>query len=735
MIVKKIQQGRYHDPFEYLGIHSHNDGHIVRALMPTAERVVLEGMGEMSRLPETDIFEFFLSETQKQQLPAHYRLCWREKEQTEEATVSLSVITHCVVSAYSFLPQISQFDLDLFSAGRHLHVYRILGAHLKTLDGIDGCLFAVWVPNVKRVSVIGDFNAWHGLRHTMRSLGQSGVWELFIPGLQADDTYKFEILTQSDQLLHKTDPYARAMELRPETASKIPPTGPYKWLDSRWLDQRKQWQWLHQPISVYEVHAGSWRRDENGEFLSYRQLAEQLIPYVKEMNYTHIEFLPLTEHPLDQSWGYQVTGYYAPTSRHGSADDLRYFIDLCHQNNIGVFLDWVPAHFPRDAFALARFNGEAVYEYGEPEKGEHQDWGTLIFNYARNEVRNFLLANAVYWINEFHIDGLRVDAVASMLYLDYSREHGQWIPNMYGGREHLEAIDFLKDLNTVVHHEFPGVVTLAEESTDWPAVSRPVDTGGLGFSMKWNMGWMHDTLAYIQTDPIYRRFNQNQLTFSQLYAYSENFVLPLSHDEVVHMKRSMLDKMPGDVWQKFASLRLLYAYQYAHPGKKLLFMGGEFGQWNEWNESRPLDWMVAGMDKHAGLRNLVKDLNTFYRTQPVFYALEFDSQGFQWISCDDEENSVLAFLRRLDDQFVICVFNFTPVVRENYIVGVPQAGRYLECMNSDAEFYGGSNVGNAGGVTAKRQAEHGFDYAIQLTLPPLSALFFRRDDASIGNDT
>ncbi len=565
----KIQHGQHHDPFEWLGVHPGRPGYIVRAFMPSAESVELKGIGAMARHEGSDTFEINISKQQKEKLPQHYSLRWVEKGSEE---------SHEVISPYSFQPVLSEFDLGLFAAGNHLHIYRFLGARLQQVDGIDGCLFAVWAPNVKRVSVVGDFNGWHGLRHPMRNRGSSGVWELFVPGLQVSDNYKFEIHTHSDEILLKTDPYARAMGKRPDTTSKIATAETYDWADQSWIKQRQQWQWLHQPVSIYEVHAGSWRRHEDGSFLSYIELAEQLIPYVKKLGYTHIEFLPLTEHPLDESWGYQVSGYYAPTSRHGSADELRYLIDSAHQNGIGIILDWVPAHFPRDEFALARFTGEACYEYGDPNKGEHLDWGTLIFNYSRNEVRNFLIANAVYWIEEFHIDGLRVDAVASMLYLDYSREHGQWSPNVHGGREHLEAIDFLKNLNNVVHAEFPGVVTLAEESTDWPMVSRPTDGGGLGFSMKWNMGWMHDTLDYAQTDPLYRRFHQNQLTFSQLYAYSENFVLPFSHDEVVHMKRSMLDKMPGDVWQKFANLRLLYAYHYAHPGKKLLFMGG--GIWS-----------------------------------------------------------------------------------------------------------------------------------------------------------
>jgi 1,4-alpha-glucan branching enzyme len=713
----RVQSGTHHDPFEWLGIHPAGTGYVVRAFMPSAERTELDGIGAMRRIAGTDTYEIGIDAAQRAQLPAHYRLNWIEKGSGE---------SHSAISPYSFAPALSEFDLNLFAIGRHLHVYRILGARLTCFDGVDGCLFALWAPNVKRVSVIGNFNGWHGLRHQMRNRGSSGVWELFIPGLCAGDRYKYEIRTSRDEILQKSDPYARSTAMRPDTTSQIPAVSAHDWQDDAWLKQREQWQWLHEPMSIYEVHAGSWRRHEDGRFLSYIELAEQLVPYVRELGYTHIELLPITEHPLDESWGYQVCGYFAPTSRHGTPDELRYFIDACHASGIGVLLDWVPAHFPRDEFALARFTGEACYEYGDPNKGEHHDWGTLIFNYNRNEVRNFLIASAVYWIEEFHIDGLRVDAVASMLYLDYSRTQGQWTPNMFGGREHLEAMDFLRNLNEIVHGNYPGVLTLAEESTDWPMVSRPTTTGGLGFSMKWNMGWMHDTLSYMQSDPVYRRFHQNQLTFSQLYAYSENFVLPLSHDEVVHMKRSMLDKMPGDVWQKFANLRTLYAYQYAHPGKKLLFMGGEFGQWNEWSESKALDWVVSGMDKHAGLRNLVHDLNHLYRSNPALHAYDFSAEGFQWISCDDTDRSVLVFLRRSLHEIVICAFNFTPVPRENYLIGVPQPGAYVELLNTDAAWYGGTDLGNAGRVEALNKPHHGFDHSLRLTLPPLAGLILQR---------
>ncbi len=716
-VLSKVQHGMHHNPFEWLGIHPAGDGFIVRAFLPSAENAELIGVGPLKRVEGTDTFELNITAEQRVQLPEHYALSWIEKGSGNKIST---------ISPYSFMPVLSDFDLDLFSAGKHLHIYRILGARLMTIDGIDGCLFALWAPNVKRVSVIGDFNGWHGLRHPMRNRGSSGVWELFIPGLCAGDKYKYELRTSRDEILQKSDPYARATGMRPDTTSLINAPTTYQWQDNEWIEHRKHWQWLHEPMSIYEVHVGSWRRHEDGSFLSYTEMAEQLVPYVRELGYTHIELLPITEHPLDESWGYQVCGYFAPTSRHGTPDELRYFIDTCHANGIGVLLDWVPAHFPRDEFALARFTGEACYEYGDPNKGSHQEWGTLVFNYNRNEVRNFLIASAVYWIEEFHIDGLRVDAVASMLYLDYSRKHGQWTPNMFGGREHLEAMDFLRKLNEIVHADFPGVLTLAEESTDWPMVSRPIYAGGLGFSMKWNMGWMHDTLNYVQSDPVYRRFHQNQLTFSQLYAYSENFVLPLSHDEVVHMKRSMLDKMPGDAWQKFANLRALYAYQYTHPGKKLLFMGGEFGQWNEWDESKALDWMVAGIDKHAGLSNLVKDLNRIYKQYPALYAYDFNSEGFQWISCDDEQNSVLAFLRKSQHEFVVCAFNFTPVPRENYLLGVPEAGAYIEILNTDAAWYGGTDVGNAGRVETVAIKKHGFDSALSLTLPPLACVILHK---------
>lgn len=627
-------------------------------------------------------------------------------------------------------------DLHLFAEGKHHQLWKLLGAHHGEQNGEVGCRFRVWAPGVQTVSVIGDFNDWERDAHPMQPIDSSGIWETFIPGLAPGDGYKYSITTQSAQLLTKTDPYARQMFLRPETVSCVPSSVAYNWQDKAWLGQRAEFDWLHKPISIYELHVGSWRKhagygvqadgSEDDGFYNWRELADELIPYVTGLNYTHIELLPISEHPLDASWGYQVSGYYAPTARYGTPDDFRYFIDQCHQAGLGVFLDWVPAHFPKDDFALANFIGEPLYEYADTRKGEHKEWGTLVFDYARHEVRNFLLANALYWIEEFHIDGLRVDAVAAMLHLDYARDSGQWVTNKYGGRENLEAVQFLQELNKVVHEKFPGVVTMAEESTSWPGVSRPVEIGGLGFSMKWNMGWMNDNLDYMAQDPVYRKFHHNKMTFSQMYAWTENFVLPLSHDEVVHLKRSMLDKMPGDYWQKFANLRLFYAWQYAHPGKKLLFMGGEFGQWTEWNEATELDWQLTEYPAHDALRALLRDLNGLYRNESALHELDFDHAGFRWVDCNDSEQSVLALLRYdKAGNHILMLFNFTPVVRGPYRIGVPAAGAYREILNTDSEFYGGSNCGNYGELVTQDKAWMGFEQSLELTLPPLGALYLR----------
>lgn len=714
-IAQSINEGRYHDPFDFLGIHHDADKHTtIRVLLPDAETVELSTLGSMTRIENTDIFELFTDATD---IPKHPLLKWQHKQTGE---------IHTSHSAYTFPPQIGELDIYLFAEGKHHHTWHFLGARLKTIDHVFGCQFAVWAPNVKRVSVVGSFNNWNGRYHPMRCRGQSGLWELFIPGITAKTAYKFEILTQHHQLIIKTDPYARMMDLRPGTNGLVAPVDHFRWNDREWMRQRRQFNWREAPISIYELHAGSWQRRDNGQFLNWYVLARQLIPYLKELHYTHVELLPISEHPLDESWGYQVSGYYAPTARHGSPDDFRYFVDQCHQNGIGVILDWVPAHFPKDDFALARFTGEPVYEHADPRRGEHKDWGTLIFDYGRNEVRNFLIANSIYWLEDFHIDGLRVDAVASMLYLDYSRKADEWLPNHYGGRENLDAIHFLREMNTVIHQRFPGVLTIAEESTAWANVTQngnPTQAEGLGFSMKWNMGWMNDNLRYIEHDPIYRQHNHNLLTFSMMYAWTENFVLALSHDEVVHLKKSMLMKMPGSQYDQMANLRLFYAWQYAHPGKKLLFMGGELAQPREWDANSQLDWSLQTKPLHKGLQTLIKDLNQLYCNTPPLHQYDFEQHGFQWIDCSDKEHSVVSLIRRSESDFIVCLLNFTPVARHHYRLGVPKAKTYQEILNTDSTYYGGSNHGNHGEMTVEHVAWMNFEHSINITLPPLSALF------------
>ena len=713
--LQRIIEARHHDPFAVLGRHPQDKKVIVRAHLPYAEEVhIAEGHLPLQRIPDTDLFEW---QGKPEQVPERYRLIWRDSDHHE----------HIAHDPYCFPPQVPDFDLYLFGEGKHWHAYRFLGAHPHQADGIAGVLFAVWAPSAERVSVVGSFNRWDGRVHPMRVRGGSGVWELFIPNLCPGDLYKFEIRNRhSGAILLKSDPYGQQFELRPSTATIVTKPDTYIWRDAAWLEKRRSSDWLHQPMSVYEVHLGSWRRGWEGEFLNYREMAHQLVEYVKELGFSHIELLPVTEHPFDASWGYQTSGYYAPTSRFGTPEDFRYFIDYCHQHDIGVILDWVPAHFPKDASGLARFDGEALYEHTDPRKGEHLDWGTLIFNFGRYEVKNFLLSSALYWIEEYHLDGLRVDAVASMLYLDYSRKEGEWIPNKYGGRENLEAIDFLRELNTVVHSEHPGAMVIAEESTSWPQVTRPTYLGGLGFSMKWNMGWMNDTLHYIAENPIHRKYHHDKLTFSMLYCFTENFMLPFSHDEVVHGKGSMLNKMPGDEWQRFANLRLLYLYMFTHPGKKLLFMGTEFGQGTEWNSANVLDWYVLQYDFHQGVKQLVTDLNRLYHNSPELYHYEFEWQGFSWIDCHDAEQSILSYLRKKDDDFLVVLVNFTPVPRHGYRIGVPRAGRYTEIFNSDSHFYAGSGVGN-GGIDLIAEAHPWMDhpYSITLTVPPLGGLVLK----------
>ncbi|NOY64639.1 MAG: 1,4-alpha-glucan branching protein GlgB [Nitrospirae bacterium] len=623
---------------------------------------------------------------------------------------------------------ITDYDLYLFNEGNNFRSYEKLGAHIIELNGIQGVHFALWAPNAESVSVIGSFNKWDPSAHPMTPIGSSGVWSIFIPDVKEGDLYKYHIRSRINGIVRvKSDPYGFFFEVRPKTATIIYNIDRYTWNDREWMETRRRTDPLTKPVSIYEVHLGSWMRKEDGSYLSYRELAERLIPYVQEMGFTHIELLPVTEHPLDESWGYQCTGYFAPTSRYGTPEEFMYFIDQCHQAGIGVILDWVPAHFPRDDFALRFFDGTCLYEHEDPRKGEHQDWGTLIFNYGRNEVRSFLISSACFWLDKYHIDGLRVDAVASMLYLDYSRKDGEWVPNIYGGRENLEAIDFIKKFNEVVHLYWPGAVTVAEESTAWPGVSRPTYLGGLGFTMKWNMGWMHDILEYFTKDPIFRKYHHSNLTFGLLYAFSENFVLPLSHDEVVHGKRSLLDKMPGDLWQKFANLRALLGFMFGHPGKKLLFMGGEFGQWWEWDCNSSLQWHLLQEENHKKLQQYVKDLNRIYKTEPALYEVDFNHEGFEWIDFSDAQQSIVAFMRkaRVDDNFLIFVCNFTPVPRENYLIGVPEKCFYREMLNSDSSIYGGSNMGNLGGVMALETPVHGRPYSIEITLPPLSVLIFK----------
>jgi 1,4-alpha-glucan branching enzyme len=709
----KISEGRHHDPHSVLGRHSKDKQTYIRVHLPSAETVKLAHNGEsFQRITGTDFFEYLVGD---KPLPKHYELSWVDKNGNVRVNYD----------PYDFTVQLPEFDQHLFGEGKHWHVYQKLGGHLHTADDVEGVLFTVWAPNAGRVSVVGDFNRWDGRSHPMRSLGGGGIWELFIPGLEEGCLYKFEIINRfTNELLLKTDPYGQRFEFRPNTASIVVDENSYIWSDAKWLEDRTKRNWLHEPMSIYEVHLGSWRRDKLGNFLSYRELADQLVDYVKKMRFTHIELLPITEHPFDGSWGYQTTGYFAPTSRYGSPDDFRYFVDIFHQNDIGVILDWVPAHFPKDAFALARFDGSALYEHEDPRKGEHRDWGTLIYNYGRNEVKNFLLASAVFWLEEFHLDGLRVDAVASMLYLDYSREDGDWIPNRYGGNENLEAIDFLRELNAVTHDQHPGTVIMAEESTSWPQVTRPTWTGGLGFSMKWNMGWMHDILSYMSQEPVHRKYHHDQLTFGMLYAFTENFALPFSHDEVVHGKGSLLSKMPGDEWQRFANLRLLYTFMLTYPGKKLLFMGCEFGQGTEWNSNKALDWYVLDYPHHLGVQTLVKDLNNLYRLHPALYQHDFDHQGFEWIDCHDVQQSIISYRRKSESEDLCIVLNFTPVTRESYRIGVPKSGVYTEIFNSDSKYYDGSNVGN-GTLLSEPTPWMNQDNSICLTLPPLGAIILK----------
>jgi 1,4-alpha-glucan branching enzyme len=694
---------------QILGPHLQDDGLTIRVFRPDADQVeVIIGRRRpvvMEKIDPAGLFQVVVPRTKK--VPS-YRL-----------KISRGDDTSTIRDPYSFPPTIGELDLHLFGEGKHERIYDKLGAHVTKIGTVKGVAFAVWAPHAPGVSVVGDFNHWDGRVHQMRRLYGSGVWELFIPELTVGMLYKFEIHQQRNLPFLKADPYAQFTEVPPDTSSIVYESA-YKFRDAKWVKDRATREHFRQPLSIYEVHFGSWRRklEQDNQPFTYREMATALADYVTQMGFTHVEFLPLKEHPYGPSWGYQVSYYYAPSARYGTPDDFRYLIDYLHQRGIGVIMDWVPAHFPKDAFALGRFDGSALYEHLDPRKGEHPDWGTYIFNYGRNEVRNFLIANALYWFKEFHLDGLRVDAVASMLYLDYSRKEGEWEPNVFGGRENLEAIAFLKELNEVTHRECPGTMMIAEESTAWPAVSHPVYAGGLGFDFKWNMGWMHDTLKYFQTDPLFRAGNHSALTFGLIYAWSENFILPFSHDEVVHMKGSLLNKMPGNEEQKFATLRALYAYMWAHPGKKLLFMGGEFGQWREWNETESLDWHLLDNPLHSGVQKLIRDLNRLYLDRAALWAADGEAAGFEWLDVDNAGENIVAFLRRSpqSQKELICVANFSAIPRRGYRLGLPREGSYKVVMSTDQKQFGGREEGVIGGL----KSESG---SAQIDLPPLTTLW------------
>jgi 1,4-alpha-glucan branching enzyme len=717
--IERLVRVEHPDPHSILGVHPYamnrKEGLVVRAFHPDAMRADLLIKGRkpvvMKECHAGGLFAAFISD---RRLPLSYRLRF-----------TFADGNHWESDApYRFLPTLGEIDLYLAGQGSHQRLYEKLGAHLREIDGVAGVSFAVWAPSAKRVSVVGAFNRWDGRLFPMRQMGASGIWELFVPGLGPGALYKYEIKTARRELRLKTDPYAFAMEVRPGTASIVWDMETYEWQDNQWMASRTGVNLRQQPMAIYEVHLGSWRHtsDQENSWLTYRELAPKLIEHVKRFGFTHVELLPVAEHPLDASWGYQVTGYYAPTSRFGSPDDFKYFVDTCHQHGIGVIVDWVPAHFPKDDWSLRLFDGTALYEHRDPREGEHAEWGTLIFNFGRHEVRNFLIANALFWLDQYHIDGLRVDAVASMLYLDYGKKGGEWIPNRYGGNHNLQAIDFFRKLNELVYGLFPGCFTVAEESTDWSGVTSPAYLGGLGFGFKWDMGWMHDTLLYFGKEPIHRKYHHNTLTFSMMYAYSENFVLPFSHDEVVYGKRSLLSKMPGDEWQKFANLRLLLAYMYTHPGKKLLFMGTELAPWDEWYHARGLDWSLQSDPVRRRFQRFMEDLGRLYREHPALWELDPVPEGFSWIDCNDANSSVVSYVRFAKKTHLVCVLNLTPAPRHGYRIGVPGKHGYYERINSDSAYYGGSNLGNKNYVEVQDVPFHGFTQSIPLTLPPLACL-------------
>ena len=718
--IDRIINADHHDPHSILGLHEKNGGVFIRAFDPEAAEISVVDVHDrnkrhfMNRIGDTGFFAIFIPDRKVFAYDLHIVSYQGEHLVNRDP--------------YSFLPLLGELDLYLFNEGTHYKIHEKLGAHPLTVDGAPGVRFAVWAPNARRVSVAGDFNRWDGRRYPMRSLGHSGVWEIFIPGINEDAIYKYEIKAQNGDVFDKADPFGYAAELRPNTASRVWDQSRYEWDDDAWMEARREEHLLDRPFNLYEVHLGSWARSPDGSvWLTYRELAPALADYCERQGYTHIELMPISEFPYDGSWGYQVTGFFCPTSRFGTPDDFKYFVDFLHNHGIGVIMDWVPAHFPKDAFGLRRFDGTALYEHEDPRMGEHKDWGTLIFNYGRPEVANFLISSALFWLEFYHLDGLRVDAVASMLYLDYSREDGEWAPNEFGGNENLEAIEFLKRMNIAIHEAFPGAVTMAEESTSWPGVSKPVYLDGLGFTMKWNMGWMHDILEYFSKDPIYRKHHHHNLTFAMLYAFHENFVLPLSHDEVVHGKGSLFTKMPGDDWQKFANLRLLFSYMYAQPGKKLLFQGADIAQGREWDYDSSIDWDLLKYAPHARLQRFMADLGKLYRNEKALWEVDFSDEGFEWIDFSDKESSVISFIRcaKNRDDYLIFVFNFTPTPRPDYRLGVLEEVFYEEVLNSDAEDYYGSNVGNLGGVWAEAAPCHDKPCSISITLPPLAALCFR----------
>ena len=744
--VNQIVHNLHHNPFEVLGCHPYEqngkvNSWVVRAYLPDADAAWVVCPEERAEYPMQPIHNphFFVCVVQNPRL-ANYQL--RIKEGDSERVI---------YDPYAFRsPKLTDLDVHLFAEGNHHRIYEKLGAHPTEIDGIAGVYFALWAPNARNVSVLGDFNSWDGRSHQMRK-GSSGIWELFVPELTFGAAYKYEVKNWEGHIYEKSDPYGFQQEVRPKTASIVADLDSYQWQDRQWMEQRRQGDPLAKPISVYELHLGSWMHGSSDEptkllsgeaepisvsewkhksrFLSYYELVDKLIPYVKELGYTHIEMLPVAEHPFDGSWGYQVTGYYAPTSRYGNPEDLMYFVDQCHKQGIGVIVDWVPGHFPKDGHGLAFFDGTHLYEHGDPRKGEHKEWGTLVFNYSRNEVRNFLVANALFWFDKYHIDGIRVDAVASMLYLNYCRKDGEWIANEYGGCENIEAADFLRQVNSLLFSYFPGVLSIAEESTSWPMVSWPTYTGGLGFNMKWNMGWMHDMLDYFHMDPWFRQFHQNNLTFSMWYHHSENYMLALSHDEIVHGKSNIIGKMPGDEWQKFANVRCLFGYMFTHPGKKTMFMSMEFAQWSEWNVWADLNWDLLQYHSHKTLKQFFTELNGIYKSEPALYSQDFEEEGFEWIDCSDNRHSVVAFIRRAKDsnEFVVAICNFTPQPHSHYRIGVPEKGFYTELFNSDASKYGGSNMGNYGGKWTDDWSSHNQAYSLDLCLPPLGVLMFKID--------